>query len=312
MTLRWRVGTAPLADIAMTPQGATWTAELPEQPDGTIVEYQIVATLDSDETLLRPDNPADPLYQYFSGTATPIWCEHFDADPMWKIEGSTEWDVGMSSPTAIAIGDPPAAYDGTLWLGNDLRADGRYRSSSQTSITTPAIDATAYGHVHLQFRRWLAIEDAALDVATIRVNTQQIWANASNADFTLDHVDQEWRFVDFDITELAEEPVAVKWTLTSNDSRGLGGWNIDEVCIVGLDKRAVCGDGIVDPGEQCDDDTGDCSASCQIITGGGGCCSTSDGLPSALAGLGLLQFASFMRRRASSKRPSRSVSLRMP
>jgi hypothetical protein len=307
MTLAWRIRGAELADIAMTASGATWTADLPAQPDGTVVEYQVRATLDTRETLLLPDNLADPLYQHFVGTPTEIWCEHFDTDPLWTQTGALEWDVAASKPANRAAGDPDAGFAGTQWLGTDLKGNGRYRADILTSIATPPVDAASYGSVHLQFRRWLAIEDAALDVATIRINGTQIWANATNPTFSLDHLDREWRFVDFDITEHAGEPMSVAFTLASDAFRELGGWNLDEVCIVGLAKRAICGDGVVDPGEVCDGDP-DCDKPCERE--GSGCCSAS-GTP--WGSLLLAQFVMiFVFRRASRRRPSRSVSERMP
>ncbi len=158
----------------------------------------------------------------------------------------------------------------------------------------PAIDASQYERVHLQFRRWLVIEDAAIDVATIRVNGMQLWANATNDTDSLDHIDREWRFVDFDITRFAGEPVSVAWTLASDPLRQLGGWNLDEICIVGIDRRPRCGDGVVDPDEECDGDE-HCTETCERRNDDGGCCSGSASLPTLL--FGLLQFVMILLRR---------------
>ena len=304
MKLAYRVGDTdvPLTELAMTAAGATWSAELPDLPAGTVVHYQVVATLDTVETVAFPDNPADPLYQLFIGPATEIWCERFDGDPMWMQDGAREWHVAVSNPANADAGDPPAAFAGTRWLGTDLTGDGFYSSDIQTSITSPAIDARSYGRVHLQYRRWLGIEDAANDVATVRVDGTQIWANATTTARSLEHVDREWRFVDHDITAFAGSPFAVSWTLASNASRVLGGWNLDEICVVGLDKQPRCGDGVVDDGEACDDTTADCTPECQLVDEGGGCCSTSNGLPSAFGGLGLLLALLFRRRPAPRSR----------
>ena len=299
MRLSWHTGENVPTDLAMTAAGATWSADLPAQPDGTVVQFQIVATLDTSETLLLPDNPADPLYQLFLGNATEIWCEHFDADPGWKQTGTVEWDVAVSNPANNASGDPTSAFAGTTWLGTDLRADGRYRADILTSIQTPAIDASSYGRVHLQFRRWLVIEDAALDVATVRVNGTQLWANATNDTDSLDHIDREWRFVDFDVTRFASTPISVAWTLASDPLRQLGGWNLDEICLVGLDKQQVCGDGILDVGEQCDEVSDDCDVvTCRRVQNDGGCCSASPhSFMSMLLGLLLIQFVTIFARR---------------
>lgn len=299
MTLAWRVGDGPASDVAMTAAGATWSAELPDLPAGTVVRFRIAAALDTSETLLLPDNPADPEYQAFLGTPTELWCERFDVDPRWKQSGDGEWEVDVADPANTAAGDPAAAFAGARWLGNDLGPDGRYRADILTSIETPPIDASAWGSVHLQFRRWLVIEDSALDVATIRVNKRQIWANASNDTNSLDHVDREWRFVDFDVTPFASQPMTFAWTLASDPLRQLGGWNLDEICVVGLDKRAVCGDGVVDRGEECDEVSDGCEPTlCVRVENDGGCCSSSkDSWLSSLLLLALVQFVMMFARR---------------
>lgn len=301
MTLAWRVGAGELSEIAMTPSGATWASDLPAQHDGTVLAYQIRATLDSGETLLRPDNPADPLYQVFVGTPTEIWCERFNDDPMWMQTGALEWDVAASKPENAAAADPEYGIESRQWLGTDLKGNGRYRANITTSIATPLVDATSYDGVHLQLRRWLVTE--TLDPATIEIAGTPIWASST----TIDHLDREWRFVDLDITEHAQTPFSVAFTLTSDAFRELGGWNLDEICIVGLAKRKICGDGILDPGEACDGEPG-CDKPCEHETGG--CCSASGDPWSSLL---LAQFVMiFVFRRASRRRPSRSVSERMP
>ena len=66
---------------------------------------------------------------------------------------------------------------------------------------------------------------------------------------------------------------------TSDNSTEYGGWTLDDVCLVGYPKLPLCGDGVVDDGEDCDDgntvDGDGCSAVCttEAPAGGGGCCS---------------------------------------
>ncbi|MBA3817439.1 MAG: hypothetical protein H0X17_00980 [Deltaproteobacteria bacterium] len=183
-------------------------------------------------------------------------------------------------------------------LGTDILGDGRYRPDIMTTIATPPIDTSAYGEVHLQFRRWLTIEDAGLDVATIRVNGTQLWSNATTAARTLDHVDQEWRFVDLELPANPTGPVSISWTLATDPTRELGGWNLDEICLVGLAKRAICGDTILDDGEECDDGNraagDDCSPTCLEVSAGG-CCDTGTN-PAGPVLLGLGIFALIRRR----------------
>ena len=91
----------------------------------------------------------------------------------------------------------------------------------------------------------------------------------------------------------------------------LGGWTIDDLCVVAIGAKAgpLCGNGVVDTGEACDDgnttDGDGCSATCGIeVTGGddqpgkagGGCCSTGTSPTGALV-LGAIVLGGVLRRR---------------
>ena len=93
--------------------------------------------------------------------------------------------------------------------------------------------------------------------------------------------------------------------LTTDASRSLGGWNLDDVCVVGI--GTTCGDTLLRGTEQCDDgnvEDGDgCSALCAIEPPDeGGCCQTNTSPTSAFAStafaaLGLLVLLRRRRRR---------------
>ncbi|HET9993200.1 MAG TPA: DUF4215 domain-containing protein, partial [Kofleriaceae bacterium] len=167
------------------------------------------------------------------------------------------------------------------------------------------------------------------DQASIVASTDMLWHNATNAAGTLAHVDREWRFHDLDLTpHLYYNTIAVTWQLQTDGIGERGGWNLDDVCIVGMAKVPRCGDGFVDPGEECDDGntfSGDgCTDKCideLAANGGGGCCSASGGPGSgvlAVVVLGVLRLVRRRRQRGSaasswsSTWPSRSVSAREP
>nr|WP_276600862.1 DUF4215 domain-containing protein [Nannocystis sp. ILAH1] len=131
-------------------------------------------------------------------------------------------------------------------------------------------------------RRWLEVEDATFDQAFVLANTSEAWANASNASGNLHHLDGEWRFQDIDLTPfVVNGQVQLEFILEGDEALEFGGWNIDELCVVGTGSvtQGVCGDGIISGIEACDDgnlDAGDgCSPSCTIesvdpTTGPGG------------------------------------------
>jgi uncharacterized protein (TIGR03382 family) len=87
---------------------------------------------------------------------------------------------------------------------------------------------------------------------------------------------------------VSEGQMQVSWSLTSDAVFELGGWNLDDVCLVGLSKLPKCGDGILDPDEQCDDgndfDGDGCSSDCKLeVTATGGCSASGPSLGAVLA-----------------------------
>ncbi|MBV8756157.1 MAG: DUF4215 domain-containing protein [Deltaproteobacteria bacterium] len=246
-------------------------------PPGTVVGYTVEAVRDDGTSIVFPQNPADPEYQLFVGPAIAIWCDPMDKDPMWNQTGNygIEWNWGQ--PTGGG-GDPHAAHTGLNVVGTQVGGNGLYDGATSTWIETPSLDVSAYAQVHLQYWRWLTVEDRAYDAAGISVNGQVAWQNLMTPQKTINHIDREWRFQDVDLTPYISDGTAqVRWTLDTDSSNQFGGWNLDDVCIVALIKYPLCGDGIVDPGEQCDDGnttSGDgCSKSCidEPEAGGGGC-----------------------------------------
>ena len=56
---------------------------------------------------------------------------------------------------------------------------------------SPVIDVSAYTTVHLQYWRWLSVEDARYDQATILLNGQLAWENPRTRDGTLEFIDRK-------------------------------------------------------------------------------------------------------------------------
>jgi len=125
----------------------------------------------------------------------------------------------------------------------------------------------------------------------------------------------------------------VVWDLATDEGLQLGGWHIDDVCVVAsLDsicgdgvrspyeqcddgdansdgagstcrtwcQKPQCGDGIIDTLEECDpgpDGSDDCSAQCTFINDDGGCCSSARGAGGSLVLAGLVLLGLRRRRR---------------
>lgn len=275
--LIWQVGEADPQTIAMTGTGTRFTATLPELAGPAIVRFRVVGHLDDGGALAMPDNPADPMYQRMIGTATPLACDLLDADPAWKQSGRMAWEWAQPQGRA---GDPPAAFTGERVLGTNLTGSGRYPAGS-SAITMPAVDTTGFADVHLQFRRWLTVEDRAKDRAAIAVGGQVIWENAS--DGQLDHVDREWRFVDLALPAGGGD---ITWSIDANSQTELGGWNVDDICVVTFDPDACVGPDCVEDGGV-----------------DGGCCSASNE-PRASTLLGLAVLGLVLRRRRARRASS--------
>ncbi len=301
-------GTLPLAA-----SGMTWSAQIPTQPDGTVVEYKLTISLSDGSTIVYPDNPADPKYQFFVGQVTPIKCWDFESGiGDWThtaTTGTDAWQVGM--PMGLG-GDPAQAHGGANVLGIELANDGLYQPNTMQSASSPAVDLGGATNVHLQYWRWLGVEDGAYDHATISANGTPVWTNFASPGMPMvevNHVDKEWRFQDVDLSaQAASGKIALQFALDSDPGLQLGGWTIDDVCLVAVGAPPPsCGNGVVVPGEDCDDGSqngaaGDaCSATCTLVgeKKGGGCCSAG-GNPAGSIALGLATIGLAVRRRPGS------------
>ena len=330
ISLKWlpRSGSLPKSgSIAMTAGAdpAHWSAQMPLPGAGGSANYQVDIAFADGATMWLPSNRPDPYYTLYMGDTVPLYCTSFDSDPFqagWthlSLQGPDDWQWGPA--VASETGDPGAAYSGTNVVGTNL--GGTYSPNTIERLSTPAIDFGKYSDIHLQYRRYLSIEDGNADQATIYANDVAAWSNPVSPFPTnyqqISFTDPEWIFDDVPLSgRIANgHVVAVTFELHSDGGYQLGGWNIDDVCIVAnahalcgdgtkqgteqcdngpanadapdvcrTDCRLpACGDGILDTGEECDDgnkDDGDgCSAKCKLEPAKPtGCCDAS-GAPGA-------------------------------
>jgi uncharacterized protein (TIGR03382 family) len=316
-------------------------ATLPLSPYTTITFQAQVGFADGSQFIL-PDNLADPYYQAYVGHVVQLYCTDFESEDPFQngwAGGSTGSDGSAvdspwvwGTPTAGTT-DPHAAFSGTKIIAQVL--DGDYLPSTHSYLNLPPIDVGQYTDVRLQYRRWLGVEDSHYDQAKINANGTQTWMNTSanmGDSSSQHHIDKEWRFQDVSLTPFFYgHTLNVSFTLDSDTGLELGGWQIDDVCVVANPnsvcgdgvktntetcddgsanadlpdkcrtwcKSPACGDGIVDTGEECDEGsaTATCSNKCKAIdTSGGGCCSASGGGGGSIA-LGGFVLALLRRRR---------------
>lgn len=314
--VEWRLRGEPdvggVMTMALGPTG--FEAVIPTQPDGSVVQYRVTVVFGDGDAETYPTNAADPWYELFVGHVEPLYCTDFETDPFaegWSHglsagdpgEGADDWQWGETA-SPIESGDPKRPYSGDHVIGNDLGVDnfnGAYQPNKENYALSPAIDTSGYDVVRLHYRRWLSVEDARFDVATVYADDEAVWQNLETNAGDTNHVDAEWRFSDVDLSaQAADGNVVVRYELRSDGGLELGGWTIDDFCVVGYvptvcgDSRvtgieacddgdlnsdvspdacrsdcvpASCGDGVIDTSETCDDgnlqDDDGCDASCQ-------------------------------------------------
>ncbi len=281
---------ATAVTLEMERDGAKLGATLPTPSEGTVLEYSIEVDFASGSAPVRlPDNPADPRYQVYVGEVVPLYCTGFETDPElegWthglsngtQTEGADDWQWGPARGNA-RNGDASSAFEGERVFGNDLAIEpnfnGLYQADKVTWAKTPVIDTSGYAEVRLQYRRWLNVEDAFFDRASIYAGDKRLWRNFDSDQgdqSTVHHRDREWRFHDVDLSDAVAEDgtVQVTYELSSDAGFELGGWTLDAFCIVGVSpKQGSCTECTPQP------DPGGVDASDDPLAASGGCgCST--------------------------------------
>jgi len=156
-----------------------------------------------------------------------------DRDPGWTMEGA--WAFGQPTGGGGEQGgpDPTGGYTGDNVYGYNLNGD--YSNElPETHLTSPAIDCSGLFNVHLDFHRWLGVEQPAYDHASVRVSNDgsywtTVWANEAEI------ADVSWTEMNLNISAVADDQPAVylRWTMGSTDGGWTYcGWNIDDIQLV--------------------------------------------------------------------------------
>ncbi|MEJ7731328.1 MAG: hypothetical protein WKG00_19200 [Polyangiaceae bacterium] len=236
--VRRRDGVFAGETVELQREGDEWIGQLGPQPQGSAWSYEIRVAAGDDEMSL-PDNRADPEYRFFVGETKPLYCTDFEKEPSDWVTGDTKGgpgDFAWGTPAGVA-GDPPAAFSGDKIFGNDLGDDdGLYQRRKHPYLDSPVVPVGEEKQIRLQYRRWLNVDDGALDHARVLLNGVELWENpgTDEDDGTLDLRDQEWRFEDYDLSFALSyaSSAQLRFELESNADFQLGGWNVDDVCIV--------------------------------------------------------------------------------
>ena len=181
--------------------------------------------------------PTAGEFHYDLGTFQALMTEDFEnGAPGWTTgssAGTNEWQLGAPAGKSGSGGggwvDPAAATSGTKVYGIDLgagSANGAYANSTSQYLRSPVIDCTGRTGMRLRFQRWLSVERAAYDQATITVNGVMVWTNPAGTHTR----DGSWQSVEYAIPMADNNPaVQIEWRLTSDNVINLGGWQLDDV-----------------------------------------------------------------------------------
>lgn len=232
MSLRYSVDDGESwSTVEMTSQGSDFVGEIPGQPNGSFVTYYMQGS-SSESTATAPRDAPRNRYAYYVGERTPVFVDDFETDRGWT-HGGAEDDWERGTPAGLG-GDPTGAYSGSRSWGNDLNTDGRYGTYAQNWLESPEIDCTSCRNAHLQFRRWLQVEDGQYDRARVLINGEEVWSNAAGSGN--DHrVDPHWTLQNIDIHDVADgQQIVIRFELETDQGLELGGWTLDDVGVYNL------------------------------------------------------------------------------
>jgi hypothetical protein len=97
---------------------------------------------------------------------------------------------------------------------------------------SPPIDTKHYLDTFLNYRRWLTVEDGSFDKAKISAEGEVVWKNFKGGDSD-HHVDKSWVPHSVPLKGAGDSGLLqVAFSIDSDEGMTMGGWNIDDLCIL--------------------------------------------------------------------------------
>ncbi|MCX6349657.1 MAG: right-handed parallel beta-helix repeat-containing protein, partial [Candidatus Aureabacteria bacterium] len=178
----------------------------------------------------------------------PIYSFDLQTDPGWSRE--SDWAFGAPSgrggggcaePDYLCGNpDPSSGHTGNNVYGYNL--DGNYPNNLPATyyLTTSPLDLSRSTGTYLQFWRWLNVETAAHDHASLQVSTDgtawtRVWDNPAGP--SAGPVDSAWTQVTFPVSAFADRESSdrFRWGMGRTDIiRTYSGWNLDDIQIWGV------------------------------------------------------------------------------
>lgn len=220
----------PFTAVPMARSGALFSAALPATNCLSLPQFYVSISGTNGETTDPPGAPAN-VYLATVASGGEFYTQTMDSDPGWTVEGLWAWGQPLGQGGSHGFKDPNSGFTGPYVYGYNLAGDYT-NNMPERKLTSTAINCTGRYGVRLQFRRWLGVERAPYDRATVQVSDDglawtTIWANP-----TSETADNSWQLVDYDISAVADNrpTVYLRWTMGPTDGGWTYcGWNIDDV-----------------------------------------------------------------------------------
>jgi hypothetical protein len=270
--LYYSIDGAPYQSSAMTEVTPNeYNAILPGSDCYSQIEWYVAAEASGFGTVYNPFDAPSTVYAAFvaTGTAT-VFEDDFESDMGWAVSGGL-WARGVPTGGGGEYGgpDPTGGHTDPNVYGYNLYGDYE-NGMPERHLTSPAIDCSEKVFVHLNFWRWLGVEQPSYDHAYVRVsNNGSTWTTIWENEGTI--TDGEWTEMDFDISSIADnEPtVYIRFTMGTTDGAWrYCGWNIDDLVVSAYICESTADsdeDGVLDVDDNCpatynpgqDDEDGD-------------------------------------------------------
>lgn len=239
--------------LPLTHAGITFSGAFPRQAATSHVRYFMEAR-STDGTQLVQTHAGRPeaVYDFWVGDRHPIWCEGFEAGFGDFTHGAgtpdapdttgiltDQWQTGAPAPSDDARWDPDRPRAGAAIAATALNGD--YLPNNAQYLSSPLLDLSTAGPMLLFHQsRWLTVEDAVYDHATLSVGSRLLYRNGSGGGSTAT-LDTAWVDEDYSLDALRRSDSGVDlsavrfdWALTSDMGLEYGGWALDDVCVYDL------------------------------------------------------------------------------
>jgi hypothetical protein len=211
-----------------------YQAILPALSCGDLLAFYFSAEEVDSGVFYNPD-PADPFTAVPVTGDSVVFSDNFEQNLGWTTTGA--WQRGSPTGGGGAYGgpDPVGGHNSSNCYGYNLSGDYPNSMTAAMPLTSPVINCQGIFGVHLQFWRWLGVEQAIYDHAAVQVSANgttwtTVWENVETI------ADSSWKLQELDISAIADNQptVYLRWTIGPTDvAWTYCGWNIDDVQVGG-------------------------------------------------------------------------------